>query len=216
LHAITVGNTFDPGVMRGIAASGGGSTRTIGGEQTPQMVASELLRELAQPGLCDVNIEFRGLKVAAIYPERLPNVPAGTQQIMVGRYLPEGKDQQGEVIVTGRRGGEQVRFVAKVELKDAEEGNSFIPRLWARGHLESLGWTESAPETVDAGPIAFVRNGDAIRLDMESRTLDLLVDESELTGRRAGWQPPPPRYRTGVLAKYVKLVGSAAQGAVCS
>jgi predicted Zn-dependent protease len=138
LHAITVGNTSESVVMRGIARAGGGSTRSISGEQTAQIVATELLRELTQPGLRELNIEFRGLKVAAVYPEVLPNVAEGTQQIVVGRYLPEGADQQGEVIVTGMRGGEKVRYAAKVKLKDAEEGNSFIPRLWARGHLDHL------------------------------------------------------------------------------
>jgi dihydroxy-acid dehydratase len=72
-----------------------------------------------------------------------------------------------------------------------------------------------APEAVDGGPIAFVADGDRIRLDVESKTLDVLVDEDELAKRRADWQPPPPRYTRGVLAKYVRLVGSAAQGAVC-
>lgn len=137
-HAVTVGNTYESVVLQGIAAHGGGSVRQIGGEQTPQTVAMELVSEIAQPGLRDLKVEFRGLKVAAVYPGRLPNVPAGTQQILVGRYLPEGEDQQGEVVVTGRRGGEQVRYAAKVRLKDAEEGNSFIPRLWARAHLDQL------------------------------------------------------------------------------
>ena len=72
-----------------------------------------------------------------------------------------------------------------------------------------------APEAVDAGPIAFVRDGDRIRVDISGRTIDLLVDEAELAERRSGWEPLPPRYTRGVLAKYAKLVGSAAQGAVC-
>jgi dihydroxy-acid dehydratase len=72
-----------------------------------------------------------------------------------------------------------------------------------------------APESADAGPIAFVRNGDRIRLDVANRRLDLLVDDAELEQRRQGWQPLPPRYTTGVLAKYRKLVQSAAVGAVC-
>src|SRR4029078_6933674 len=96
------------------------------------------LNECAQPGLRDISVEFRGVKVAAVYPNQLPNVAAGTQQILVGRYLPEGKDQTGEIIVTGLRGNEKVRYAARVNLKDAEEGNSFIPRLWARGHLDQL------------------------------------------------------------------------------
>jgi dihydroxy-acid dehydratase len=72
-----------------------------------------------------------------------------------------------------------------------------------------------APEASHGGPIALVEDGDRIRLDMTSRTLDLLVDRAELDRRRAGWKLPPPRYETGALAKYAKLVGSAAQGAVC-
>ena len=97
-----------------------------------------MLNEIAQPGLRELNVEFRGLKVAAVYPGQLPNVAAGTQQILVGRYLPEGKDQSGEIVVTGLRGTEKVKYAARVNLKDAEEGNSFIPRLWARAHLDQL------------------------------------------------------------------------------
>jgi dihydroxy-acid dehydratase len=72
-----------------------------------------------------------------------------------------------------------------------------------------------APEATHGGPIALVADGDRIRLDMAARTLDLLVGPAELDRRRAGWKLPPPRYETGALAKYARLVGSAAQGAVC-
>jgi dihydroxy-acid dehydratase len=71
-----------------------------------------------------------------------------------------------------------------------------------------------APEATDGGPIALVAEGDTVRLDLSARTLDLLVDEDELERRRAGWKPLEPRYTTGVLGKYAKLVGSAAQGAI--
>ena len=73
-----------------------------------------------------------------------------------------------------------------------------------------------APEAADGGPIAFLRDGDQIRLDVAKNTLDVLVDPDEFASRREGFTPPRPRYTTGVLAKYVKLVGSAAIGAVCS
>jgi dihydroxy-acid dehydratase len=72
-----------------------------------------------------------------------------------------------------------------------------------------------APEAVDGGPIAFVHDGDRVRVDVSARTLDLLIDGNELAGRHEGWQPPPPKHQRGVLAKYAKLVGSAAHGAVC-
>jgi dihydroxy-acid dehydratase len=71
-----------------------------------------------------------------------------------------------------------------------------------------------APEATDGGPIALVEDGDAIRLDLGARTLDLLVDAAELDRRRAGWKPLEPRYTTGVLGKYAKLVGSASRGAI--
>jgi dihydroxy-acid dehydratase len=72
-----------------------------------------------------------------------------------------------------------------------------------------------APEAADGGPIAQVRDGDRIRLDVADRTLELLVDAAVVAERAAGWQPLPPRYTRGVLAKYARLVGSASSGAVC-
>jgi dihydroxy-acid dehydratase len=71
-----------------------------------------------------------------------------------------------------------------------------------------------APEAVDGGPIAFVRDGDRIRIDVHELRLDLLVDEAELAERRVGWQPNPPRYTRGVLGKYAKLVQGAETGAI--
>lgn len=72
-----------------------------------------------------------------------------------------------------------------------------------------------APEAVDGGPIALLRNGDRIRLDVAGRVLDVLADPAEFASRQQDFSPPPPRYTTGVLSKYVKLVSSAAVGAVC-
>jgi dihydroxy-acid dehydratase len=72
-----------------------------------------------------------------------------------------------------------------------------------------------APEAAHGGPIALVQDGDRIRLDMSSRTLDLLVDGAELDKRRAEWKPLPQNLDFGVAGKYAKLVGSAANGAVC-
>lgn len=137
-HAVTVGNIHEAIVLKGIATVAGGSVRSVSSEQTPQKIALELLNELAQPALRDLNIEFRGVQVAGMYPERLPNLAAGTQQILVGRYLPSGAEQQGKVIVTGTKGKEQVRYEADIKFVDAEQGNSFIPRLWARSHLDHL------------------------------------------------------------------------------
>ena len=71
-----------------------------------------------------------------------------------------------------------------------------------------------APEAVDGGPIAFVADGDRIVIDVPARSIEVLVDAEELARRRAGWKVPEPRYTTGVLAKYAKLVTGAERGAV--
>jgi dihydroxy-acid dehydratase len=71
-----------------------------------------------------------------------------------------------------------------------------------------------APEAALGGPIALVEEGDVITIDVDRRALDLDVDEAVLAERRAAWQPPQPRYRTGVMAKYAAQVSSASLGAV--
>lgn len=137
-HAASTSSSFEPLVLKTIASLGGGSLWQISGQRTPQQVALDLLAELTQPVIKDLQVEFRGIRAARVYPPRLPNLPAGTQQILLGRYLPEDADQTGEVVVTGSFGGKPVRFSGPVLLKDAEQGNSFIPRLWARMHLDAL------------------------------------------------------------------------------
>ena len=71
-----------------------------------------------------------------------------------------------------------------------------------------------APEATDGGPIAFARDGDIVRIDVPTKTLDLVVDEKVLAERRKGWKPNPPRYTSGVLGKYAKLVQGAETGAI--
>ena len=74
----------------------------------------------------------------------------------------------------------------------------------------------TAPEAFDGGPIALVNDGDQITIDVPERRLDLLVTESELDARRAGWKRPAPNYTSGALAKYAALVSGADRGAICS
>jgi hypothetical protein len=142
-HAVAVGSTFESGVLKAIVGLGGGSMRQISGEQGPRQVALDLLKEITRPAIRDLKVQFSGLRVARVYPDPLPNLPAGSQQILLGRYLPQGAAQSGMVTVTGRqldrdRGDREIRFEKAVSLADAEQGNSFIPRLWARMHLDSL------------------------------------------------------------------------------
>jgi predicted Zn-dependent protease len=137
-HAVALGNSYEPQALKAIAALGGGSVRRVTGDRGPQATAFDLLTEIAAPVLRDLKVSFKGLRTARVYPEVLPNVPAGTQQILLGRYLPEGKDQSGEIVVSGTLAGKPVQFTSKISLKDAEKGNSFVPRLWARQHLDTL------------------------------------------------------------------------------
>jgi dihydroxy-acid dehydratase len=71
-----------------------------------------------------------------------------------------------------------------------------------------------APEAAHGGPIAAVRDGDSIVFDVKARRLDVEISESEMNARLSRWTAPAPRYTTGVMAKYAKLVSSASQGAV--
>jgi dihydroxy-acid dehydratase len=70
-----------------------------------------------------------------------------------------------------------------------------------------------APEAVDGGPIAFVHDGDRIRIDVSTHSLDVLVDDAEMEARKVGWQPLPPRYTSGVLGKFARLAQGADKGA---
>jgi dihydroxy-acid dehydratase len=71
-----------------------------------------------------------------------------------------------------------------------------------------------APEAARGGPIAALRDGDEIELDVEARELRVLLSDDELAARLANVVPPPPRYTTGVFARYAALVSSASEGAV--
>ena len=137
--------------------------------------------------------------------------------------LEDGTISAGDVVVIryeGPKGGPGMREMLAITgaIKGAGLGKDVLLLTDGRfsGGTTGLCVGHVAPEATDAGPVAFVRDGDRIRLDVGAKTLDLLVDGSELAGRREGWAPREPRARGGVLAKYVKLVGSAAQGAVCS
>jgi dihydroxy-acid dehydratase len=135
--------------------------------------------------------------------------------------LTEGKIYKGDVVIIryeGPKGGPGMREMLSITaaIKGAGLGSDVLLLTDGRfsGGTTGLCIGHIAPEAVDAGPIAFVRDGDLIRVDIAARTLDLLVAPAELAARREGWAPLPPRYTRGVLAKYAKLVHSAAEGAI--
>ncbi|VEG51083.1 dihydroxy-acid dehydratase [Mycolicibacterium aurum] len=136
--------------------------------------------------------------------------------------LEDGTITHGDVVVIryeGPKGGPGMREMLAITgaIKGAGLGKDVLLMTDGRfsGGTTGLCVGHIAPEAVDGGPIAFVRDGDKIRLDVANGTLDLLVGKDEFEARKVGFEPLPPVYKTGVLAKYTKLVGSAATGAVC-
>src|SRR5690554_991108 len=135
--------------------------------------------------------------------------------------LEDGTIQAGDCVVIryeGPKGGPGMREMLAITgaIKGAGLGKDVLLVTDGRfsGGTTGLCVGHIAPEAVDGGPIAFVRDGDKITLDVANGTLELHVSEEELAKRREGWEPLPPVYTRGVLAKYAKLVGSASKGAV--
>ncbi|MFF2392823.1 dihydroxy-acid dehydratase [Nocardia sp. NPDC058114] len=135
--------------------------------------------------------------------------------------LEDGTIVAGDVVVIrneGPKGGPGMREMLAITgaIKGAGLGKDVLLLTDGRfsGGTTGLCVGHVAPEAVDGGPIAFVRDGDPIVLDVANRILDVEIDENELAARKVGWEPLPPRYTSGVLSKYRKLVSSAAHGAV--
>ena len=131
--------------------------------------------------------------------------------------------REGDVVIIryeGPKGGPGMREMLAVTGAVAGQGLGDKVLLLTDGRFS--GGTRGGsiahvcPEAADGGPIALVREGDVVTLDVASRRLDLKVDDAELERRRKEWQAPPPRYTKGALAKYARHVGSAAKGAITS
>jgi dihydroxy-acid dehydratase len=134
----------------------------------------------------------------------------------------EGRVATGDVLVIryeGPKGGPGMREMLAVTaaIKGAGLGRDVVLLTDGRFSGATFGACVGhvAPEAWDGGPIALVAEADPIVLDVPARRLDLLVDEAELERRRGAWTRPAPRYTTGALAKYARLVGGAERGAVC-
>jgi dihydroxy-acid dehydratase len=134
--------------------------------------------------------------------------------------LTEGKITAGDVVVIryeGPKGGPGMREMLAITgaIKGAGLGKDVLLLTDGRfsGGTTGLCVGHVAPEATDGGPIAFVRDGDRITLDVANRLLEVEMDDS-WESRKEGWRPAPPKYTKGVLGKYAKLVQSAAHGAV--
>ncbi len=127
--------------------------------------------------------------------------------------LEDGTITKGDAVVIryeGPKGGPGMREMLAITgaIKGAGLGKDVLLLTDGRfsGGTTGLCVGHIAPEAVDAGPIAFLQDGDRIRLDVANHVLDVLADPAEFDARRKDFTPPEPRYKTGVLAKYVKLV----------
>ena len=134
--------------------------------------------------------------------------------------LSDGKISKGDVVVIryeGPKGGPGMREMLAITaaIKGAGLGKDVLLLTDGRfsGGTTGLCIGHIAPEATDGGPIALVRDSDLIRVNIAARTLELLVEPEELAARKTQWVPLEPRYTRGVLAKYLKLVHSAAEGA---
>jgi len=136
--------------------------------------------------------------------------------------LTDGEIKSGDVVVIryeGPKGGPGMREMLAITsaIKGAGLGKDVLLLTDGRfsGGTTGLCIGHIAPEATEGGPIALVRDGDLIRVDIAARSLELLVEPEELETRKAEWVPLPPRYTRGVLAKFTKLVHSASEGAYC-
>jgi dihydroxy-acid dehydratase len=164
------------------------------------------------------------VKVAGLTAEQKEFI--GTARVFDGEdgamaAILSGSIEPGTVLVIryeGPKGGPGMREMLAITgaLKGAGRGADCA--LITDGRFSGGTWGfcigHVAPEAVDGGPIAFVRDGDQIRIDVHNLSLDLLVDDGEIAKRKASWAPLPPRYTSGVLGKYAKLVQGAETGAI--
>jgi dihydroxy-acid dehydratase len=198
----------------------------------PPLADGEVLRAIDKPLSTDVGITILG---GSLTPEGAVCKTAGIgianfegparvfdREQSAMDALEDGTIQAGDVVVIryeGPKGGPGMREMLMITgaIKGAGLGKSTLLITDGRfsGGSTGLCVGHVSPEAVDGGPIAFVKDGDIVRIDITTRTLDLLVDPAELEARKVGWQPLTHQYTRGVLHKFTQLVGSASRGAVC-
>ena len=198
----------------------------------PPLADGDVLRGIDRPLSTDVGITILG---GSLTPEGAVCKTAGIgitsfegparvfeREQAAMDALENGTIQAGDVVVIryeGPKGGPGMREMLMITgaIKGAGLGKSTLLLTDGRfsGGSTGLCVGHVSPEAVDGGPIAFIKNGDLIRIDITNRTLDLLVDPAELAARKVGWKPLPHKYTRGVLNKYSRLVGTASRGAVC-
>jgi dihydroxy-acid dehydratase len=166
------------------------------------------------------------VKQAAVAPEMMVNEGSArvfdSEEAATDAIL-GGKIKAGDIVVIryeGPRGGPGMREMLTPTSAIAGMGLDKDVALLTDGRFS--GGTRGAaighisPEAADGGPMALVREGDRIRIDIPAKSLTLLVDEAELARRKAAWQAPEPKIKHGYLARYSRMVSSGSKGAVCA
>ncbi len=224
---------LDAGLLHGDCLTVTGKTMAENlADIAPPDVDGEIIRKLSEPihktgGLTilkgSLAPEGAVVKTAGFDDE----VFEGTARVFDGERaamdaLEAGQIVAGDVVVIryeGPKGGPGMREMLAITgaIKGAGLGKDVLLLTDGRfsGGTTGLCVGHVAPEAVDGGPIAFVRDGDPIRLDVANRLLEVTIDEAELATRKDGWVPHEPKYTKGVLGKYAKVVQSAAHGAIC-
>jgi dihydroxy-acid dehydratase len=224
---------LDAGLLHGDCLTVTGKTMAENlADIAPPDVDGEIIRKLSEPihktgGLTilkgSLAPEGAVVKTAGFDDE----VFEGTARVFDGERaamdaLEAGQIVAGDVVVIryeGPKGGPGMREMLAITgaIKGAGLGKDVLLLTDGRfsGGTTGLCVGHVAPEAVDGGPIAFVRDGDPIRLDVANRLLEVTIDEAELAARKDGWVPHEPKYTKGVLGKYAKVVQSAAHGAIC-
>ena len=223
---------LDAGYLHGDVLTVTGKTMAENlAEINPPLADGNVLHPITQPLSTDVGITILGgtlategavCKTAGIGIETFEGPARVFEREQAAMdALENGTIQAGDVVVIryeGPKGGPGMREMLMITgaIKGAGLGKTTLLLTDGRfsGGSTGLCVGHVAPEAVDGGAIAFIKDGDRIRIDITNRTLDLLVDAAELEARKVGWKPLPHKYTRGVLHKYSKLVGSASRGAV--
>jgi dihydroxy-acid dehydratase len=222
---------LDGGLIHGDALTVNGDTLAEAVQIALETAGQEVVRPLSNPlkpsgGLVILkgNLAPEGCVVKVAGHERM--IHKGPARVFdreedAFQAVQKGQIQPNDVVVIryeGPKGGPGMREMLGVTaaLVGAGLGDSVALLTDGRfsGATHGLMAGHVAPEAAHGGAIALVRDGDTIIFDIEARRLDIAIAEEEMNQRRRKWSPPPPRYKTGVMAKYAKLVSSASQGAV--
>jgi dihydroxy-acid dehydratase len=222
---------IDAGLIYGDTLTVTGSTLAAASQIAQETAGQEVVRPLSKPlkpsgGLVILkgNLAPEGCVVKVAGHERVIHKgPARVFDCEEDSFqaVQKGQIKRNDVIVIryeGPKGGPGMREMLGVTgaLVGAGLGESVALITDGRfsGATHGLVAGHIAPEAAHGGPIALVRDGDTIVLDITARRLDVAISEQEMNDRRGRWSPPPSRYATGVMAKYAKLVSSASEGAV--